>query len=42
MKQFMSKFADAPIREVVRALEHIGFHLVREAHHIAMVRENPT
>ena len=38
----MSKFpADAPIREVVRVLERLGFQLVREGSHIAMVRENP-
>lgn len=38
----MSKFpVDAPIREVVNALERLGFHLVREGNHIAMVRENP-
>ncbi len=38
----MSKFpVDAPIREVVKALERLGFQLVREGNHIAMVRENP-
>jgi predicted RNA binding protein YcfA (HicA-like mRNA interferase family) len=38
----MPKFPmDAPIREVVSALERLGFHLVRESSHIAMVRENP-
>ena len=38
----MSKFpVDAPIREVVKALERLGFELVREGNHIAMVRENP-
>jgi len=38
----MSKFpVDAPIREVVRALESLGFHPAREDSHIAMVRENP-
>ncbi|MBC7359247.1 MAG: type II toxin-antitoxin system HicA family toxin [Desulfacinum sp.] len=38
----MSKFpVDAPIREVVKALERLGFHLAREGNHIAMVRENP-
>jgi predicted RNA binding protein YcfA (HicA-like mRNA interferase family) len=38
----MPKFpVDAPIREVVSALERLGFHLVREGNHIAMVRENP-
>jgi predicted RNA binding protein YcfA (HicA-like mRNA interferase family) len=38
----MSKFpVDAPIQEVVKALERLGFELVREGNHIAMVRENP-
>jgi len=38
----MSKFpVDAPIREVIRALERLGFQLVREGNHIAMVRETP-
>ena len=38
----MSKFpVDASIREVVKALERLGFQLVREGNHIAMVRENP-
>jgi predicted RNA binding protein YcfA (HicA-like mRNA interferase family) len=38
----MSKFpVDASIREVVKALERLGFELVREGNHIAMVRENP-
>ena len=38
----MSKFpVDAPIREVVKALERLGFELVREGNHIAMLRENP-
>ena len=33
--------ADAPIRKVIRALERLGFRVVREGNHIAMVRENP-
>ena len=38
----MSKFpVDAPTREVVKALERLGFELVREGNHIAVVRENP-
>lgn len=38
----MAKFpVDAPKRRVVRALESLGYQLVREAEHIAMVRENP-
>ena len=31
---------DAPLRKVLRALESLGFRLVREGNHIAMVREN--
>ena len=38
----MTKFpVDAPKRRVVKALELLGFCLVREQEHIAMVRENP-
>jgi predicted RNA binding protein YcfA (HicA-like mRNA interferase family) len=37
----MSKFpVDAPIRKVVKALERLGFELVREGSHISMAREN--
>ena len=32
--------ADAPIKKVIRALERLGFCVVREGNHIAMVREN--
>ena len=32
--------ADAPKRRVIRALENLGFRLVREKEHIAMIREN--
>ena len=32
---------DAPLRKVLRALESLGFRLVREGNHIAMVRKNP-
>ena len=37
----MPKFPiDAPNRRVVRALEALGFRLVREVNHIAMARSN--
>jgi len=37
----MPKFpSDAPIRRVINALEQLGFRLIREENHIAMVREN--
>ena len=38
----MPKFpVDAPIRKVVRALEELGFEIIREENHIAMLRQNP-
>ena len=37
----MPKFpTDAPQRRVIRALESLGFRLVREREHISMIREN--
>lgn len=32
---------DAPKAKVIKALELLGFKLIREREHIAMVRENP-
>jgi predicted RNA binding protein YcfA (HicA-like mRNA interferase family) len=38
----MPKFPiDAPKRKVLKALEVLGFRVVREKEHISMVRENP-
>lgn len=37
----MPKFpVDAPLRKVIGALEILGFELVREGNHIALIREN--
>lgn len=38
----MDKFpVDAPRRKVVKALETLGFRIIREREHISMERENP-
>jgi predicted RNA binding protein YcfA (HicA-like mRNA interferase family) len=38
----MARFpVDASCDRVLKALERLGFQLVREGSHIAMVRENP-
>ena len=38
----MTKFpTDAPLKKVIGTLEKLGFRLVREGNHIAMLRENP-
>jgi predicted RNA binding protein YcfA (HicA-like mRNA interferase family) len=37
----MNKFpTDAPLRRVIRTFEMLGFIIVREKEHIAMLREN--
>jgi predicted RNA binding protein YcfA (HicA-like mRNA interferase family) len=38
----MRKFpVDAPKERVVKALQNLGFQIVREKEHISMLRENP-
>jgi predicted RNA binding protein YcfA (HicA-like mRNA interferase family) len=38
----MAKFpVDAPRRRVVRAMENLGFNVVRRGNHISMIRRNP-
>ena len=38
----MDKFpVDAPKRKVVKALESLGFRMLRESEHISMERQNP-
>ena len=32
--------ADAPLSQVLKTLERLGFRIVREGNHIAMLREN--
>ncbi len=32
---------DSPKRKVIKALESLGFKIVRVGNHISMVRENP-
>ncbi len=32
---------DAPKRKVIKALEILGFRVIREEEHISMLRENP-
>jgi len=32
---------DAAIADVIKALERLGFRLVREGNHLALIRENP-
>jgi predicted RNA binding protein YcfA (HicA-like mRNA interferase family) len=37
----MAKFpVDAPIDKVIKTFEKLGFRLIREGNHIAMLREN--
>jgi predicted RNA binding protein YcfA (HicA-like mRNA interferase family) len=37
----VAKFpVDAPIEKVIKAFEKLGFRLIREGNHIAMLREN--
>jgi len=38
MKRFP---VDVPKRKVIKALENLGFRIVREREHISMVRDNP-
>jgi len=38
----MSKFpVDDPVRKVINTLEQLGFNVIREGNHIAMLRQNP-
>jgi predicted RNA binding protein YcfA (HicA-like mRNA interferase family) len=31
---------DAPVEDVIRALERLGFQVVRRGNHVALIREN--
>ena len=38
----MAKFpVDAPIKDVIKAFECLGFAVVREGNHVSMARDNP-
>lgn len=38
----MPKFpVDAPVEKVINTLERLGFRMVREGNHIALIRDNP-
>jgi len=38
----MAKFpVDAPKRKVIKALELLGFRIIREKEHISLIRQNP-
>jgi hypothetical protein len=38
----MAKFpVDAPKAKVIKTFERLGFRLIKEGNHIAMLRENP-
>ncbi len=38
----MARFpTDAPLERVIKAFERLGFRLVRQGKHLAMVREEP-
>jgi predicted RNA binding protein YcfA (HicA-like mRNA interferase family) len=38
----MAKFpVDAPVEKVINTLKRLGFRVVREGNHIAMIRDNP-
>lgn len=38
----MAKFPiDAPIKDVIKGFERLGFSVVREGNHVSMARDNP-